>query len=125
MSDTDDDRVELPEEIYEVLLHVVDVMLRGPSVTVSPTSRALTTQQAADLLGISRLTLIKALEQGQLPYTHSGTHRRIGLTDVLDCRERRWHPQYAAIDALSVDVDETSDIDETLADLRRAHNTVA
>jgi len=47
------------------------------------------------------------------------------LTDVLDYRERRWHPQYAAIDALSVDVDETSDIEETLADLRRAHNTVA
>lgn len=67
VSDVDDDRVELPEEIYEILLHVVDVMLRGPSVTVSPTSRALTTQQAADLQGISRLTLIKALEQGQRP----------------------------------------------------------
>ncbi|MBM6592234.1 excisionase family DNA-binding protein [Brevibacterium sp. RIT 803] len=85
----------------------------------------MTTQQAADLLGISRLTLIKAPEQDQLPYTHSGTHRRIGLTDVLDYRERRWHPQYAAIDAVPVDVDETSDIDESLADLRRAHKTVA
>lgn len=44
---------------------------------------------------------------------------------MLDYRERRRHPQYAAIDSLSVDVDETSDIDETLADLRRAHKTVA
>ena len=82
-------------------------------------------QQAADLLGISRPTLIKALDEKQLPYTRSGTHRRIALTDVLDYRERRRQAQYAAIDALSVDVDETSDIDQTLADLRRARKEVA
>ncbi|WP_166972278.1 hypothetical protein [Brevibacterium atlanticum] len=63
MSDTADDRIELPEEIYEVLLNVVDAMLRGPAVTVSPTSQTLTTQRATDLLGISRPTLIKAPEQ--------------------------------------------------------------
>ena len=44
---------------------------------------------------------------------------------MLDYRERRRHPQYAAIDSLSVDVDETSDIDQTLADLRRARKAVA
>lgn len=119
----DRDPVELPEEVYEVLLHVVDAMRKGLSVTVSPTSQVLTTQQAADLLGISRPTLIKALDEEQLPYTRSGTHRRIALTDVLDYRERRRQAQYAAIDALSVD--ETSDIDQTLADLRRARKAVA
>ena len=121
----EDDPVELPQEVYDVLLHVVDAMRRGLSVTVSPTSQTLTTQQAADLLGISRPTLIKALDKGQLPYTRSGTHRRIALTDVLDYRERRRRAQYAAIDALSVDVDETSDIEATLADLRRARKAVA
>ena len=121
----DRDPVELPDEVYEVLLHVVDAMCKGLSVTVSPTSQVLTNQQAADLLGISRPTLIKALDEGQLPYTRSGTHRRIALTDVLDYRERRRQTQYAAIDALSVDVDETSDIDQTLADLRRARKAVA
>lgn len=63
----EDDPVELPQEVYEVLLHVVDAMRKGLSVTVSPTSQVLTTQQAADLLGISRPTLIKALDDGQLP----------------------------------------------------------
>lgn len=121
----DHDPVELPQEVYEVLLHVVDAMRRGLSVTVSPTSQVLTTQQAADLLGISRPTLIKALDEGQLPYTRSGTHRRIALTDVLDYRERRRQAQYAAIDALSVDVDETSDVDQVLTDLRRARKAVA
>lgn len=117
------DPVELPQEVGEVLLRVVDAMRKGLSVTVSPTSQVLTTQQAADLLGISRPTLIKALDDGLLPYTRSGTHRRIALTDVLDYRERRRQAQYAAIDALSVD--ETSDIDQTLADLRRARKAVA
>ncbi|WP_432789395.1 helix-turn-helix domain-containing protein [Brevibacterium sp. K11IcPPYGO002] len=121
----DHDSVELPQEVYEVLLRVVDAMRKGLSVTVSPTSHVLTTQQAADLLSISRPTLIKALDEGQLPYTRSGTHRRIALTDVLDYRERRRRAQYAAIDALSVDVDETSDIDQALADLRRARKAVA
>lgn len=121
----DRDPVELPEEVYEALLDVVDAMRKGLSVTVSPTSQLLTTQQAADLLGISRPTLIKALDEKQLPYTRTGTHRRIALTHVLDYRERRRQAQYAAIDALSVDVDETSDIDQTLADLRRARKEVA
>ena len=125
MSDALDDPVELPEELYEVLLYIVEVMSRGLSVTVTPTSQILTTQQAADLLGISRPTLIKALDAGQLPFTRSGTHRRIALTDVLDYRERRRQAQYAAIDALSVNIDETSDIDQTLADLRSARKAVA
>ncbi len=121
----DDDPVELPKEVYDVLLRVVDAMRRGLSVTVSPTSQVLTTQQAADLLGISRPTLIKALDEGQLPYTRSGTHRRITLADVLEYRERRRQAQYAAIDALSVTIDERSDIDRTLAELRQARKAVA
>lgn len=120
-----DHPVELPEEVYQVLRHVVEAMQKGLSVTISPTSQTLTTQQAADLLGISRPTLIKALDGGKLPYTRSGSHRRVALTDVVDYREKRRQEQYAAIEALSVDVDETTDIDQTLADLRAARKAVA
>lgn len=121
----DEDPVELPEEVYEVLLHVVTAMRKGMSVTISPSTETLTTQQAADLLGISRPTLIKALEEGHLPFTRAGTHRRIALPDVLEYGEQRRQAQYAAIDALSVDVDETSDINQTLAELRQARKAVA
>lgn len=120
-----DDPVELPEEVYRVLRHVVDAMQNGLSVTISPTSQTLTTQQAADLLGISRPTLIKALDEEKLPYTRPGTHRRLALTDVLDFREQRRHDQYAAIEALSVDVDEAADIDQVLVDLRAARKALA
>ncbi|MGO1608136.1 MAG: helix-turn-helix domain-containing protein [Brevibacterium yomogidense] len=120
-----EDPIELPEEVYQVLHRVVDAMQKGLSVTISPTSQTLTTQQAADLLGISRPTLIKALDGGKLPYTRSGSHRRIALTDVLDYREKRRQEQYAAIDALAVDVNERTDIDQTLADLNAARKAVA
>jgi excisionase family DNA binding protein len=121
----DDEPVELPREVYDVLLHVVEAMRRGLSVTVSPTSQTLTTQQGADLLGISRPTLIKALDAGELPYTRTGTHRRIALTDVLDYREHRRRAQYAAIDAMAGESDESADIAETLADLREARRVIA
>lgn len=120
-----DDPVELPEEVYVVLRRVVDAMQKGLSVTISPTSQTLTTQQAADLIGISRPTLIKALDNRELPYTRAGTHRRIALTDVLNYRERRRQEQYAAIAALSFDVDESADIEEVLDDLRAARKSVA
>lgn len=119
------DTVELPEEIYHVLRRVVEAMQKGLSVTISPTSQTLTTQQAAELLGISRPTLIKALDGGALPFSRSGTHRRIALTDVLDYRERRRQEQYAAIEALSADVDESTDIDQVLDELKVARKAVA
>ena len=118
------DPVELPEDVYRVLLRIVDAMQQGLSVTISPTSQTLTTQQAADLLGISRPTLIKALDNGKLPFTRSGTHRRLALTDVLDYREQRRRDRYAAIEALSVDVNESDDIDEVLGELKSARKAV-
>lgn len=94
-------------------------------MTISPTSQTLTTQQAADLLDISRPTLIKAPDDGKLPFTRSGTHRRLALTDVLGYREQRRRDQYAAIEALSVDVDESDAIDEVLSELKAARKAVA
>lgn len=120
-----DEPIELPEEIYQVLRQAVDAMQKGLSVTISPTSQTLTTQQAADLLGISRPTLIKTLDSGKLPYTRSGTHRRLALTDVLDYREKRRQEQYATIEELSVEVDESTDIDKMLDDLKSARKAVS
>lgn len=119
------DQVELPEEVYSVLRQVVDAMRKGQSVTLAPTSKVLTSQQAADLIGISRPTLIKLLNENEIPYTRVGTHRRIALSDALRYRDHRRERQHAALEALSAAVDETESIDETLEDLKRARKAAA
>ncbi|HEX6683570.1 MAG TPA: excisionase family DNA-binding protein [Candidatus Limnocylindrales bacterium] len=93
------DRVELPPEIYRALRLVVDALRQGLAVTVAPTGQTLTTQQAADLLGVSRPTVIKLLAGKKIPYERAGSHRRIMLRDLLAYREQRRAEQYAALEA--------------------------
>ena len=119
------DQVELPEEIYLVLRQAVEAMQRGLSVTISPQSRTLTTQQAADLLNVSRPTVIKILGEGKLAFERVGTHRKIRLADLLEFREERRREQYAALDAMSVDLDDETPLDEVLDGLRDARRAVA
>jgi excisionase family DNA binding protein len=77
------DRQEIPSEVFEVLSYIVSSLAEGKGVTVMPTDAQLTTQQAADHLGISRPTLVKLLEQGEIPFTKVGRHRRVTLEDLM------------------------------------------
>ncbi|HVB41327.1 MAG TPA: helix-turn-helix domain-containing protein [Streptosporangiaceae bacterium] len=81
-------RLELPEPVFEALLQVATAMAHGQAVTVMPRSTLLTTQEAADLLGISRPTVVRLLGAGELPFEHRGRHRRIRLADLLAYQER-------------------------------------
>lgn len=119
------DRVELPAEVYRVLRQVVEAMRQGMAVTVAPLTQTLTTQQAADLLGVSRPTLVKLLDAGTIPFERVGTHRRILLRDLLAYREHRRAQQYAALEATAVDMDDEENLDEVLERLRVARRTVA
>lgn len=119
------DQVEIPEEIHRVLRQVIESMQRGLAVTVAPQSKTLTTQQTADLLSVSRPTVVKLLDSGDIPFERTGTHRRILLTDVLAFRERRRRAQYDALEEMSAGVDEKMPIDEVLSELRAARRTVA
>lgn len=79
----------LPEVLRRVLTTVVSSMRRGQAVTLAPRAMRLTTQQAADLLGVSRPTLIKLLEEGRIPYETPNRHRRIRLVDLLTFQQAR------------------------------------
>lgn len=79
---------ELPAEAYRVLREVLGAMANGLAITVVPQHTRLTTQEAADLLGISRPTLVKLLEDGEIAYEARGRHRRVRLTDLLDYQKR-------------------------------------
>jgi excisionase family DNA binding protein len=98
---SDGEKIELPETVVRALRQVVHAMARDRAVTVVPVDKQLTTQQAADVLNVSRPYLIQLLDEGELPYTKTGTHRRIRLDDVMAYRERRDQERMAALDYLS------------------------
>jgi excisionase family DNA binding protein len=93
----DGEKIPLPPEVYEALRHVVQVMAQGKAVTVAPHNLLLTTQEAADLLGISRPTVIRVLERGDIPFTRPNRHRRVRLIDVLDYQQRASTSRQAAL----------------------------
>ncbi|MCP2169832.1 helix-turn-helix domain-containing protein [Goodfellowiella coeruleoviolacea] len=120
---TPDDRVELPPELFRALRQVAQALQEGLAVSVTPVAQTVTTQQAADLLGVSRPTLIRLLDDNEIPFERVGSHRRIVLRDVLAYRARRRAEQYAALAATAVDEDE--DLDTVLRRLRTARREVA
>lgn len=121
------DQVELPESVYRAVLQVVEAMAAGKAVTVAPQNQLLTTQQSADLLGVSRPTVIKLIDSGELPAETPGTRRRmIKLDDVLACKARRREAQYNALMELAVGEYEADQDPERVAeDLRRIRAEVA
>jgi excisionase family DNA binding protein len=80
--------VELPAKLFDVLRQTADALASGRGVSIIPQDMKLTTQQAADFLGISRPTLIKFLEGGEINFTKVGRHRRITLRDLLAYQDR-------------------------------------
>ncbi len=120
-----DEQVELPHEAYRVLRQVIEAMRRNLAVTVVPQAQTLTTQQAADLLGVSRPTVVKLLDDSKIPFERTGTHRRILLQDLLAYRDQRREEQYAALEAMNVDLGEDEDVAAVLDQLREARRTVA
>ena len=87
---------------HAVLLRdVAEAMHQGRAITVAPVSLRLTTTQAADMLGVSRPTLIKLLEDGEIPYEQPRRHRLLRLDDVLAYRESRRRRRVAQLDELT------------------------
>jgi excisionase family DNA binding protein len=83
------DTVELPESVLRLLRRVVHHLAEGRMVTIVPIHEELTTQEAADLLNVSRPYFVKLLNQGEIPYTKTGTHRRVRFRDVMAYKEGR------------------------------------
>ncbi|MGS2806540.1 helix-turn-helix domain-containing protein [Nocardia sp. MW-W600-9] len=115
-------QIPLPVGVYEVLVQVVGAMRKRRAVTIAPVEQCLTTQQAADLLGISRPTLVKLLERGALPCEKpSGSrHRRLLLSDVLDYQERRRAERNDVLNDLVRDAEEDGLYDPPAEDYLQA-----
>ncbi|WP_456695503.1 helix-turn-helix domain-containing protein [Aeromicrobium sp. P5_D10] len=121
------DQVELPAAAHQVLLQVLEAMEAGKAVTVAPQSQLLTTQQAADLLGVSRPTVVKLIDAGELPADTPGKRRRmVKLHDLLEYRARRRDVQYRALLETSGDyADDLEDAETAEERFRRIRAEVA
>ena len=83
------EEIELPRSVFHILQLVVYHMQHGQAISIVPLAKELTTQEAADLLNVSRPFLVKLLEQGDIPFIKVGTHRRILFSDFMKYKKRR------------------------------------
>ena len=93
--------IRLPQDVAGLLRDILANTAAGRSVSVIPTSAELTTQQAADLLNVSRPHVIKLMDDGILEGHKVGTHRRLYASDVQAYKHQRDIKQRAAADELT------------------------
>jgi excisionase family DNA binding protein len=92
--------VSLPEGTLELIASLLQEVSQGRRVRIVSTDAELTTQEAADMLNVSRPYLVKLLRQNQIPYRSVGSRRRILLNDLLAYKERASAVRLAGVDAL-------------------------
>lgn len=93
--------IVLPRQALVLLRNLLTEMAQGNAVTILPTHAEVTTQEAANILNISRPHLVKLLEEGALPFSRVGTHRRIRLQDLLAYKREQEKLSEAALQALA------------------------
>ncbi|WP_125967593.1 helix-turn-helix domain-containing protein [Bifidobacterium samirii] len=108
------DALPLTSELASVLMTVADQLSRNKAVFVAPYDTQLTTQDAADFLGISRPTLVKLLENEEIPCKRVGRHRRVLLADLQQYAERQHAKNIKLFDELSADEDPLTTLDNPL-----------
>ena len=94
-------QVELPTSALRLLVDILAELADGNAVRVIPVHAELTTQDAADLLNVSRPHLVKLLEAGELPFHKTGKHRRVRFADLMLFKAERDRASEQAMDALA------------------------
>ncbi|MGQ0433078.1 MAG: helix-turn-helix domain-containing protein [Microthrixaceae bacterium] len=98
--------VRLPKVAVDGLIEMLDAVAHGEDARVVRTPRELTTQQAASVLNMSRPTVVRLIDEGELPARKVGSHRRILLTDLLAFRDQVVAERRAVLDQMTRDAEE-------------------
>lgn len=99
----EEESLTLPAPVLDLLFAILTEMAEGNAVTLIPIHAELTTQQAADLLNVSRPFLVELLEKGEIPHRKVGTHRRILFRDLMEFKQRSEAERKKALDELVAD----------------------
>lgn len=95
--------VDAPEQVYRLTREVLSIVAEGGAAAVVSVDHDLTTQAAADILGVSRPHLIKVLERGDIPFYLVGRHRRVAVDDLLAYKQQRDAHRRGALDDLAAE----------------------
>ena len=90
-------KMPLPQPVVGLLDEILKNLQAGKKVSVVPEHQELTTQRAANMLGVSRPFMVRLLEEGNLPFHMVGSHRRVYLKDVVTYKTRRDKERHASI----------------------------
>lgn len=93
--------VIIPSEAFERFVELLAQMANGNAVTIVPVHAELTTQEAADILNVSRPYLVALLDEGKIPFHKVGTHRRVKAADIFVYKEQQDERSKAAADELT------------------------
>lgn len=100
------EELTLPLMALRLLAEILSEMAKGNAVTLIPVHAELTTQEAADLLNVSRPFLINLLEENKIPYRKIGSKRRIQAKDILEYKTKIEQSRMKVLDQLSAQAQE-------------------
>jgi len=110
---------DIPVEIYAVLRVVFQHLRDGQAISLIPDDTLLTTQQASEILNISRPYLYRLLDADEIPFIQVGTHRKLRLADLVALRERRRDESRKALNAIAALNQECDDYGDDYGDTTR------
>ncbi|WP_222889224.1 helix-turn-helix domain-containing protein [Enterobacter sp. C2] len=99
--------IELPTSAMTMLVEVLGELAAGNAVQIVPVHAELTTQEAANILNVSRPHMVKLLEKGNLPFHKIGRHRRVLFADLMEYKKRRENESLNAMQALADQAQDT------------------
>ena len=95
------DDIILPGHVLQILLDVLSEISKGNAISLIPHHQEISTQEAANLLNVSRPFLVGLLENGEIPFRKVGAHRRVKLTDVLEYKDQSDAKRLQALNELT------------------------
>jgi excisionase family DNA binding protein len=98
-----DTRVTVPRAAFELFVRILGEMANGNAVTIVPVHAELTTQQAADLLNVSRPYMVKLLEEEKIPCRMVGTRRRVRFEDLVRYKQQDEAERQTVVDELTAE----------------------
>lgn len=104
-----DESYVLTDEVVALIRDAFSAMAEHQAVTISKSNTVLSTQEAAEMLGVSRPTLVRLLEEGEIPFEKPSRHRRVNLSDLLEYKSRISERRSAVLAEMTADAAEDDD----------------